>query len=146
MTNSLAFPNMFDGARCRVGVLEGNVSIVNRVRLLLLTDQTELYNEPDFGASLKQFLWQYNTENLRARMRDRITEQLRLFEPYVSADETQFSDGLISEQIAQENNFNSLKMTVGLRTIYGDNAEVKLDDLQEIINQAQKELGGTTNG
>lgn len=146
MTNSLAFPNMFDGARCRVGVLEDNVSVVNRVRLLLLTDQTEVYNTPEFGGSLKQFLFQYNNENQKARVKDRIVEQLRMFEPCVSADDTQFSDGLISEDFNNNYSFNELKMTVGLRTIYGDNVEVKLDDLQKILDEARQRLGGQFNG
>jgi phage baseplate assembly protein W len=145
MTNSIAFPNMFDGARNRVGVLNGNQSIVNRVRLLLLTNQTEVYNEPDFGGSLIQFIWQYNSGNQKARIRDRIVEQLRMFEPCVSADDTQFSDGLTAE-IPVQNDFNSVKMTVGLRTIYGDNTEIHLDNLQEIINKMQGELGGGVNG
>ena len=140
MTNSLSFPNMFDGARNRVGILEGNPSIVNRVRLLMLTDPTELYNEPDFGVGLKRYLWQYNTDNTRARIEDRIREQLREFEPCCDADQTQFSKGLISEN-AENESPNKFTMTVGLYTILGDTVEIKLDDLQEIIEAARKQLG-----
>lgn len=133
---------MFDGARARVGVLEGNASIVNRVRLLILTDPTELYNDPDFGVGMRRYLWQYNNENTRARVEDRIKEQLREFEPCVDADDTQFSKGLISENVQNTSqNYNRFTMTVGLKTILGDMVEVKMDDLQEIIETARKQIG-----
>ncbi len=131
---------MFDGARSRVGVLEGNASIVNRVRLLILTDPTELYNEPDFGVGIKKYLWQYNTDNTRARVEDNIREQLRLYEPCCDADDTQFSKGLISENTDNQSP-NKFTMTVGLRTILGDTVEIKMDDLQEIIEAAREQIG-----
>ena len=119
MTNSLAFPAMFDIARNSVAVIEDNVSIVNRSRLVLLSEPTELYNEPQFGAGLKRFL------------RDRIVEQLRLYEPSCDADKTSFSDRLLFTGDAESSavvDYSSLKLTVGLKTIYGDNVEVALND------------------
>lgn len=131
MTNSLAFPAMFDIARNSVAVIEDNVSIVNRSRLVLLSEPTELYNEPQFGAGLKRFLWQYMTENSKAMIRDRIVEQLRLYEPSCDADKTSFSDRLLFTGDAESSavvDYSSLKLTVGLKTIYGDNVEVALND------------------
>ena len=126
MTNSLGFPNMFNIANNCVNVISDKVSIVNRVRLLILTEPTELYNNPDFGVGLKRHLWQYNTENEKAIIRDRITEQLRLHEPCCDAEETQFADGLLftgsDENLAQ--NYNKLEMTISVRTIFGDTVEI----------------------
>jgi len=130
ITNSLSFPNMFDLARNRVGILEDNISIVNRTRLLILTEPTELYNEPNFGVGLKRHLWQYNTPNEKAIIRDRITAQLAIQEPSVDAQKTSFSDGLLYTGNADElttQEFNTLKMTVGLSTVYGDNLNVDLN-------------------
>ena len=62
-TNSLAWPSMFDVARNKVSVIEDNQSVVNRSKLLILTDPTELYMNPNFGVGLKKYLWQYNTAN-----------------------------------------------------------------------------------
>ena len=62
------------------------ISIVNRSKLLILTEPTELYNNPDFGVGLKRHLFQYNNENQKAIIRDRIVEQLRLHEPCVDPD------------------------------------------------------------
>lgn len=131
-TNSFAFPLLFDVARNRVSIAEDTQSIVNRVRLLILTEPTELYMNPDFGVGLKRHIWQYNNENQKAIIQDRIIKQLRIHEPCVKADETQIADGLLftgssdSEQVTQD--FNRLKMTVALTTVFGDSAEVKLNN------------------
>lgn len=130
-TTSLSFPNIFNVAQNTVNVAEDNVSVVNRTRLLLLTDPTELYNEPTFGAGLKRYLWQYNTENTRAMMQDKIVEQLREFEPYVEADNTTFSDGLLytgsTDTADVLQSYNKLEMTVGLQTVYDDEVQITLN-------------------
>lgn len=130
-TTSLSFPNLFNVSRNIVGVLEDNVSVVNRTRLLMLSEPTELYNSPTFGVGLKRYLWQYNTDNTKAIIKDRIIAQLREHEPSVDPDGTKFVDGLIysgstdSTEITQDH--NRLKMTVGLKTVFGDELEVSLN-------------------
>ncbi len=131
-TSSLAFPNMFDVARNTVAVLSDDASIVNRCRLLMMTEPTEMYNDPDFGVGLKKYIWQYNTDNTKAMIKDKIKSQLNKFEPCVKSDMTSFSDGLLftgdtSDSISSQE-YNKLKMTVGLRTIFGDNVEVNVND------------------
>lgn len=127
MTNSLAFPNMFNIANNNVSVLSDNASIINRVRLLILTEPTELYNNPNFGVGLKRHLWQYNTANEKAIIKDRITEQLQIHEPCCDAEETQFADGLLftgSDELSAQNH-NQLKMTISVKTIFGDKVEIE---------------------
>ena len=137
LTNSFAFPNIFDVARNRVAMLSDNASVVNRTRLLMLTEPTELYNAPTFGVGLKRYLFQYNNENTKALIKDRIVDQLRLFEPCVDAQATEFTDGLLYTGSGNTNqNFNKLEMTVGLKTIFGDTVAVNMTDLQEIIDRA----------
>ena len=132
------FPNLIDLARNCINIAEDNISVVNRSRLLILSNPTELYNEPLFGVGLKKYLWQYNTANVRAMIQDNIKEQLRLFEPSVVPDETQFEDGLMfsesedSSISAQE--FNRLKMTVGLRTTFGTDVDIDLNDIQSVVD------------
>lgn len=140
MTNSLSFPNMFDVARNKVGVISDNESIVNRSRLLILTEPTELYHNPDFGVGLKRHLWHYNTENEKAIMKDRIVDQLRLHEPCCVPDKTAFADGLLFTGVEDDNTYqkyNRITMTVGIKTIFGDDVTVKLQDLQSIIDAGQ---------
>lgn len=136
-TNSFAFPKMLDVTRNRVATYEGNRSIVNRTKLLILTNPTELYNSPTFGVGLKRYLWQYNTSNTKAIIQDRIKEQLREHEPYVDADMTSFSDGLVFTGDATAEfdpaDYNRLKMTVGLSTIYKDELNVAIDLEKEQI-------------
>ena len=128
-TSSIAFPFLFDVARNTVGVIEDNESVVNRSRLLILTEPTELHMNPDFGVGLKRYIWQYNTDNQKAIIKDRIIDQLRKHEPCVDADKTQTADGLIftgSESANQQ--YNQLTMTVALKTVFGDSVEVKLNN------------------
>lgn len=131
-TTSWAFPNLFDVARNRISVIADTASVVNRSRLLILTEPTELYNSPNFGVGLKRHLFQYNNENQKAIIKDRIVAQLELHEPSVEAKETSFADGLLFSGSAGENpsaqEHNRLKMTVSLSCVFGDNAEVKLND------------------
>jgi phage baseplate assembly protein W len=128
-TNSWSFPNLIDPTRNCVSIVEDDKSIVNRSRLLMLSDPTELYNNPTFGVGLKKYMFQYNNENTKARMQDNIREELRLFEPCVVADDTTFADGLIftgdGDTYEHPNHF---KMTVGLRTVFGDDLSVELND------------------
>lgn len=129
-TNSIAFPNMFDPVRNQVSIYSGNKSIVNRTRLLILSNPTELYNSPTFGVGLKKYLWQYNTANVRAIIQAKIKDQLKASEPCVDAEKTQFADGLLfteSPDADKRNGLNELKMTVGLQTIYNDKVDVAID-------------------
>ena len=93
-TNSWAWPNMINVAQNKVALYEDNKSITNRSKLLILTEPTELYNEPNFGVGLRKYLFTYNTENQKSIIQDSIKKQLELHEPYCIADETEFIDGL----------------------------------------------------
>lgn len=128
-TTSLSFPNLFDVAQNRVSVAEDVQSVVNRSRLLILTEPTELYNNPDFGVGLKRHVWQYNTDNQKAIIKDRIIAQLRLHEPCVDVEKTVLSDGLLftKDYTKPAQEYNQLKLTVMLLTKFGDTAEVKLN-------------------
>ena len=130
-TTSLSFPNMFDVARNVVATKSDEASIVNRTRLLILTDPTSLYNSPTFGVGLKKYLWQYNTENVKAMIQDRIKEQLKEHEPCVDADATIFVDGLVFTEAHSELqdmlDINRIKMTVGLVSVYGSKLSIDLN-------------------
>jgi phage baseplate assembly protein W len=129
-TTSLAFPNMFDIATNQVGVIEDTDSVSNRTRLLILTEPTELYNNPDFGVGLQRHMWKYNNEAERGLVKDRITEQLRLHEPCVYPEKTQYTDGLLFSEAEVQNstaNANRLALTVALQTVFTEEAKVELN-------------------
>ena len=127
-TSSLNWPNIFDVSRNRCAVAEDNASIVSRTKLMILTEPTELYMNPSYGVGLKRHMFKYNTENEKALIKDRIVAQLKLWEPRVDADKTQFSDGLLYtgdiNTIGQD--YNTLNMTISLITTYGDTVTVEL--------------------
>lgn len=132
-TNSISFPNMFNVAQNQVATLEDNVSIVNRVRLLLLTDPTELYNSPKFGVGLKKYLFQYNNKNTIAHLQDIVREKIRQYEPFVDADKIEFADGLVYtgdvDADMQAKQFNELAMTIKLETNFGDSVVVSTGEV-----------------
>lgn len=135
-TTSLAFPNMFNITTNQVSVIENTSSVANRTRLLILTEPTELYNNPDFGVGLKRYLWKYNNEATRGMVKDRITEQLRLHEPCVYPERTQYSDGLLFSGDATQNiqDPNTMTLTVALQTIFEEEARVALNSDQDSIS------------
>lgn len=128
-TTSWAFPVIFDISQNRVATLEDRPSIVNRTRLLMLTDPTSLYNEPNQGVGLRRFLGQYNTENKKQEIRDITVEQLRIHEPCVVPDETQWASGLLFTGQAGDPAIkaNTLEMTLSLRTIFDSIVQVDLN-------------------
>lgn len=127
-TSSWKFPNLIDPTRNCINIAEDNESIVNRSRLLMLTNPTELYHNPDFGVGLKKYLFQYNNENTITRIQNNIREKLDEFEPCVIADKTSFADGLLFTGADDAEHYNHVKMTVGLCTVYGDDISVQLND------------------
>ena len=129
-TTSLAFPNMFNITTNQVSVIENTASVANRTRLLILTEPTELYNNPTFGVGLKRHLWKYNNSAERGLVEDRITEQLRLHEPCVYPDKTQYTDGLMftgDQNSSVAANSNTMSLTVALQTIFKEEARVTLN-------------------
>lgn len=135
-TTSWAFPNIFDVSQNKVATLTDRLSIVNRTRLLILTDPTALYNEPNQGVGLRRFIGRYNTnntqdntKNTRAQIRDLTVEQLRIHEPCVIPDETQWADGLVFTNTgkATPNSANKLEMTMSLHTVYDNTVNVDLN-------------------
>lgn len=137
-TSSIAWPKMFDISRNKLAVYEDNRSVVNRTKLLMLSDPTELYMEPNFGVGLKKYLWQYNNDNQKARIKDDIISQLRLHEPCCILDDTQFADGLLytgtSGVQTVKDEQQSLKMTVALKTTFSTIANINTSDLQAGID------------
>lgn len=129
-TNSIPMPNMFNVAQNQVAIISDENSVVNRCKLLILTEPTEIYNEPNQGVGLKRHLFKYNHENEKAIIKDRIVEQLRIHEPQCSPDETQFSDGLLftgtpGNEVTQK--YNRLDMTIAIKTVFGATVNLNFD-------------------
>lgn len=115
--SSFSFPNLFDVSRNKVNLYTDSRSIVSRVRLLMLTEPTEMYMCPDFGVGLKKFLFTYNNDNTIALIRDKLIEQLRKWEPSVQADQTKVTRGLDYTELDSEStagSINKLSLTITL--------------------------------
>jgi len=135
--SSFSYPNMFDVARGKISLYTDAKSITNRVKLLMLTDPTEMHMNPRFGLGLKKYMFQYNNENTIARIRDDLVEQLKLWEPAVVAESTKVTEGSSSGEeghhlSTREAELNHLKLTVTLETAYAEMISFEIDD-SEII-------------
>lgn len=116
---SFAFPNIFDVSRSKVNIYTDAKAIVSRVRLLLLTDPTELHMVPNFGVGLRKYMFTYNNDNTVALIKDKLIDQLRLWEPAVIPEETKVERGLAyteSNTGDVTNDINHLKLTITLTT------------------------------
>lgn len=101
---SIAWPNMFDVAKSKVTIYSNEKSITNRVKLLLLTEPTELYMEPHFGVGLRKYVFKYNNDNVIALIQDELIEQLRLWEPSVIPEDT-----IVERQDTFPEDYNNLE-------------------------------------
>ena len=114
---TFSFPNLFDVSRSKVNIYTNTRAIVNRVKLLMLTEPTELHMVPNFGLGLRKYMFTYNNDNTIALIRDKLIEQLRLWEPSVIPEETkverglQYTGGNVEETAVD---INHLKLTVTL--------------------------------
>jgi phage baseplate assembly protein W len=82
---------------------------------------------PTYGVGLKRYLFQYNNDNIIAEMRDRIVEQLRVWEPCVDPDKTTLTRGL--DYTGEGNELqtgNVLNLTLTVYSIYGEALEINL--------------------
>lgn len=129
-TTSIGFPNLFDVSRNRVATMKDNASVANRVKLMLLTEPTELYMNTNFGVGLKRYMFNYNNENVVAQIKDKLIEQLRLWEPCVDADRTKVVRGLAysgQSSYEQVSDQDKLNLTVTVYTIYGEQLDITLN-------------------
>lgn len=129
-TSSLSYPNLFDVARGKVATISDAASIANRVKLLLLTEPTELYNSPTFGVGLKKYMFQYNSVNIAAQVREKLVEQLKLWEPCVDADATTVENGNLYSQSDElkQMDLNHLRLTVTVYTTFGNTVTISVDN------------------
>lgn len=122
-TTSWAFPSLISVTQNKVNLLSDTASVANRVKLLMLTEPTELYNEPNFGVGLKRYIGRYNTDNVKAEITDRTRDQIRIHEPSVDPNTLEWSKGLeiTGHNSSRQKDIGSncdmtLKMTTNFRT------------------------------
>ena len=128
--SSMSWPNMFDVARNKVNVYTNMKSITNRVKLLILTEPTELYMTPNFGVGLRKYMFTYNNDNTIAMIKDALIDQLRIWEPRVVAEKTIVTRGrnIASIESNISDHMNKLELTVKLTTIYGNEISVEVNE------------------
>lgn len=129
--SSFAFPNMFDVARNKVSLYNNEKSLTNRIKLLILSDPTEMHMNPRFGVGIRKYLYRYNNDNTLALIRDNIIDQLKMWEPGVIAEETKVTRGIqgdgVANNLSPDLDLNHLKITVTVTTSYNDIISLEID-------------------
>lgn len=82
----ISFPPRID-ANGRFQCSEGTPNIREAIRIILLTDSGERLMLPEFGAGLKQFLYEPNTVETRRLIEEQITQALEQWEPRIQLKE-----------------------------------------------------------
>ncbi len=80
----IAFPPRIEGGR--VAWSEGEVNVREAIRIILMTDQRERIRLPQFGGTLRRFLFEPNTVVTRQRIQDQIATALARWEPRVAVE------------------------------------------------------------
>ena len=81
----IAFPPRV-GADGRVAWSEGEPNVRESIRVILLTEQAERVQRPDFGGGLSGVLFEPNTAATHQLIRDRIERALARWEPRITVE------------------------------------------------------------
>lgn len=82
----ISFPPRID-ANGRVAWSEGTQNIRESIKVILLTELGERLMLTEFGAGLKQFLYEPNTVETRRLLEEQITQALEQWEPRLQLQE-----------------------------------------------------------
>lgn len=75
--------------------IEENVK--QNLKGLFLTSPGERIMDPEFGVGLRRFLFEQNISSSRAKLENRISDQIERYMPFVIVEELQVTDGAPSE-------------------------------------------------
>ena len=84
----------------RLAWSEGEESIRESIRIILMTEQPERLRSPSFGGSLNRFLFEPNTVTTRRSIQERITRELALWEPRIRVESVDVSPDPTDPQAA----------------------------------------------
>ena len=84
----------------RLAWSEGEESIRESIRIILMTEQPERLRSPSFGGSLNRFLFEPNTVTTRRSIQERITRELAQWEPRIHVESVDVSPDPTDPQAA----------------------------------------------
>jgi len=82
---SMAFSMRLDNQQ-RIAWSEGSENIRESIRIILTTEPGERLMLPNFGAGLKQFLFEPNTITTHRLIEEKIRQSIELWEPRINLD------------------------------------------------------------
>ena len=79
---SIGFPKMF-GTTTSSNLIVDKKATLNNLKLLLSSEKTTLFGDPDFGIKLKYYMYEQNGTILKDIIIDEIYSQIKTFIPQV---------------------------------------------------------------
>lgn len=80
--NCIGFPKLFKGNQTQV--LHEYDATQNCLKLLICTEEGELFGDPDFGVKLRRYTFDPNSSMLRDLLIDELFEKIQLFCPQIT--------------------------------------------------------------
>lgn len=84
----------------RITWSEGEESVRESIRIILMTEQPERLRTPGFGGSLGRFLFEPNTVTTRRSIQDRISKELAQWEPRIHVEAVDVTADPVDPQAA----------------------------------------------
>ena len=81
---SIAFPNMFSSAK--TNLIKDHEATVSNLKLMLLSNQNEMFGDPLFGTILRQLIYEQNNTVLRDIVIDEIYTSIIAFIPQIKLE------------------------------------------------------------
>ena len=78
---SIAFPDIFSTSKLHL-VSDIN-AVKNNLKLVLLSNKTELFGDPDYGCNLKRFLYEPNNSVIYDLIRQEIYDAILIYVPQI---------------------------------------------------------------
>ena len=81
---SIAFPNMFSSAK--TNLIEDHEATKSNLKLILLSNQNEMFGDPLFGTILRKLIYEQNNTVLRDIVIDEIYTSILTFIPQIKIE------------------------------------------------------------
>ena len=78
---SIQFPNMFGAVK--TNIVENHKATAQNIKLLLNSERSSLYGDPQFGCALRKFIYEQNSQFLRDVLIDELYTTIIAYMPQV---------------------------------------------------------------
>ena len=144
-----ASQNYASGSQAGKGVFDSTYTtkdaVISNLKNLILTEKGERYMQPEFGTNIRTILFENNTEEIRAILRESINEDIERWLPYVNLEGVDVTPSEDMHSISIRMNFQitSVGANVVINILASENEFIVSEVEQEM---ALTEVGSFSSG